>query len=1066
MSDDLDSADGAADPWLDALRRLWPDDAPGSGRLGRFEVLRELGRGGMGIVYLAFDTALGCKVALKVLGLVALLSDDARRRFLNEARAAAALDHPNIVPIREAGEAGPLGYIASAYCEGPTLAAWLTERGGTLPPGDAAALVATLADAVEYMHGRGIIHRDLKPANILLAAGADGPVPRVTDFGLAKVRDGAGETTHTGAGFGTPAYMAPEQAAGARDVGATADVYSLGVILYELLTGRTPFGGKTAGDSLRPVADEEPLSPRRIRRTVPRDLEAICLECLKKEPTKRYATAKALADDLRRFLAGNPTVVRPLTVPGRAGKWLRRRSALASLMAVSVVAVMSLAAVLVADSQRQQPPDSGGDASGVAKGGGDDSAAEILAERRKDYATSIQDAWKLWEAGEFKTARAQLDRQRPRSGEDLRDFEWFCLWRLLHPQPLILCDTRYPFFALALSKDGQTLAAAGPGTIHSPPEAAGRLWDTATWTLRGRLQNQEPSIYSLSFSPDGKVLAAGGGLGDHDGHLQLWKVPSGELYRGQVGFPGSVEAVAYSPDGKYLAACGPAPPEGEEKDTRILDAQTLILRHEVGCSPRRTGRRATSLAFSPMTGELAVGWGCAGYGGAVGLRDFFGLSRGKITNETPHLDQVLCVAYSPHGDWLACGSMDNSVSVQHTDGDGRSGEISYLRVRSARVRKLAFAPDGQCLAAGYSDGAVKLWDFPSRKERLAYIPAHNNSVRGLTFTSDGQSLVTASEDGTVKVWGPMDVHRVITLPGHGKSEAWSVAISPDGKTLASGGHDRVVRLWDMATGKPGAVLEGHDALVNCVAFSPDGKTLASVANSREEPRTDFLHMVKLWDVDTGKELQSLTGHRGDVRWVAFSPDGKLLATGSRDHTVLMWRAEGGAAVAMLTGHSSDVRSLAFSPDSKTLASASHDGTVLLWDVELRLFREPLKHGRQVWSVAFAPDGKTVATGDDEGTVRLWRVETGQLEFALSNKENKERKGVRAVVFSPNGRTLAAGSEDRTIRIWQAATGDELLSFPDQPNNVNALAFAPDGRTLAAALNDGLLRIWRAPLADD
>ncbi len=347
--------------FVDLLDQLLPTRGPVSAAepitaLGRFRLLRELGRGGAGVVYLAEDPYLPRPVALKVPRAPQLLDPAQRQRFLREAKAAARLDDPHVVAVHEVGEAGGVLYIAYAYCEGPTLAHWLRGHGARVPARDAAQLVATLAGTVHAAHRQGVLHRDLKPSNILLRAesGALDPqqaplralAPKVTDFGLAKLlEEGAGETA-TGLILGTPAYMAPEQAHGRpQDVGVPADVYGLGAILYELLTGRPPFRGATDADTLRQVVAHDPIPPGRLRADVPPDLEAVCRKCLEKEPRKRYPSAAALADDLRQFLAGVPTAARPLGPAGRAARWARRRPDLAGLTALAAVAV--LAAVLV-----------------------------------------------------------------------------------------------------------------------------------------------------------------------------------------------------------------------------------------------------------------------------------------------------------------------------------------------------------------------------------------------------------------------------------------------------------------------------------------------------------------------------------------------------------------------------------------------------------------------------------------------------------------------------------------------------------------------------------------------
>jgi tetratricopeptide (TPR) repeat protein len=345
-----------------SLKSLIPGPESGSGGVpfGRFVLGQELGRGGFGVVFLADDPQLGRSVALKIPRPEFVLDDDRRQRFLHEARAAGGLDHPNIVAVHEAGEVGPVAYLAMAFCPGASLAAWLKENRGPVPPTEAAVLVVALADAMQHAHARGVLHRDLKPANVLLQRTENGeqmteegpaglstvlcPLsslsPKVTDFGLARRLDDPGQT-QTGAVLGTPAYMAPEQAAGrTRDIGTHTDIYALGAILYQLLTGRPPFEG-TSAELLHRVQLDQPASLRRVRPKPPRDLETICLKCLAKEPAGRYASASALADDLRHWRAGEPIVARPASSLRSAWLWARRKPALAVSFGLFVFAVIA-----------------------------------------------------------------------------------------------------------------------------------------------------------------------------------------------------------------------------------------------------------------------------------------------------------------------------------------------------------------------------------------------------------------------------------------------------------------------------------------------------------------------------------------------------------------------------------------------------------------------------------------------------------------------------------------------------------------------------------------------------
>jgi tetratricopeptide (TPR) repeat protein/tRNA A-37 threonylcarbamoyl transferase component Bud32 len=331
---------------VEMLRRLWPrpgalPNQPDAGspqdhgrHIGRFEIRRELGRGGFGVVFLAYDPHLRREVALKIARADILQNSALRARLQQEARAAAALDHPNVVPVYEAGAIGPICYIAAAYCPGRTLAQHLAEQTAPVSFAEAATVVAALADGVHHAHRRGILHRDLKPSNILLQAVDGGPttIAKITDFGLAKLLDeDVGVRSQSGSIVGTPNYMAPEQAAGSKDITTAADIYALGVILYEMITGRTPFESDVALQTLRRLESEEPLPPGRRRPGLARDLETICLKCLHKEPGRRYVSAAALAEDLRRFLSGEPVHARAVGTPERIWRWCRRKPALAAL---------------------------------------------------------------------------------------------------------------------------------------------------------------------------------------------------------------------------------------------------------------------------------------------------------------------------------------------------------------------------------------------------------------------------------------------------------------------------------------------------------------------------------------------------------------------------------------------------------------------------------------------------------------------------------------------------------------------------------------------------------------
>jgi WD40 repeat protein/tRNA A-37 threonylcarbamoyl transferase component Bud32 len=932
-------------------------------KLGRFELLGVVGRGAFGTVYKARDLELDRTVAVKLPRAGNLAGPQELDRFLREARSIAQLRHPSIVTVHEVGQRDGLPYLVSDFVPGVTLADQLSAR----RPGfrEAAELVAAVADALQYAHEQGVVHRDIKPSNIMI--GDDGR-PCVMDFSLAKREAGEITMTVEGQVLGTPAYMAPEQARGeGHAVDGRGDVYSLGVVLYQLLTGELPFRG-TQRMLLHQVLHDEPRSPRSLNDRIPRDLETICLKAMAKEPRRRYQSARELGDDLRRFLKGEPIQARPVSRGEKLWRWCRRNPVVASLLAavllllVLVAVVASVGYVREAKLRLEAVQQQGIAQEAEAQAHTEAERATRLASderrarqeaRRNLHVANVRLAQQAWEEAQVDHMLQLLEaaERRQPDDEELRGFEWHYLWRLGHPEVPTLRGHITTVNSVAFSPDGQCLASASS-------DRTVKLWETATGKELRTLKGNTGPVYGVAFSPDGQRLASASA----DQTVKLWETATGKVLLTLKGHTSTVYSVAFSPDGQRLASAGfdrtvKLWETATGKELRTFDGHNGVV---------------NSVAFSPDGQRLAS----ASADQTVKLWE---TATGKVLLTLKgHTSTVYSVAFSPDGQRLTSAGYDRTVELWET---ATGKELRTFKGHTGMVGSVAFSPDGQCLASASSDRTVKLWETATGKE-LRTFKGHTGMLWSVAFSPDGQRLASGSEDRTVKLWETAIGKELRTFEGH-TDRVLSVAFSPDGQRLASASWDRTVKLWETATGKELLSLKGHTGWVWSVAFSPDGQRLASAGYDRT---------VKLWEAATGKELLTFKEHTGPVESVAFSPDGQRLASASADQTVKLWEAATGKELLTLKGHTSRVLMAVFSSNGQRLALGSGGVT----------------------SVAFSPDGQRLASASADQTVKLWEAATGKELLTLKGHTST----VYGVAFSPDGQRLASASYDKTVKLWE------------------------------------------------
>ena len=1048
-----DSTDSYATAHPDSIPTT-PRDIPADAFPG-YELLEEIGRGGMAIVYKARQEGLNRLVAFKMILGGHRAGPKDLIRFLVEAEAVASIKHPNVVQVHEYGEADNRPFLAMEYLPGGTLADRLKTE-GRIAPKPAAELVAKLARAVQAAHDQEIVHRDLKPSNVLFDAQGE---PKVTDFGLAKRTTGI-DQTHTQAVMGTPAYMSPEQAQGkSKFVGPQADVYALGVILYECLSGKRPFFHEETLVLLARVMMDDPEPPSRHVPGLPRDLELIALKCLAKEPEVRYQTAAALAEDLAHFTAGEPVSVRAASTIERTLKWARRKPTQAAAYALSLAVVVLLAfgaslaflwwqaegarataeiakenaetarkrelnerknaetardgekrARTIAESARDAETkartiaESARDGEKKARAEVED-AQEKLA--RVEYGKTMQMAYEEWRDNNRTRSLALLEGTRA----DLRGWEWKYIQHLWHGELLELKGHTGSVTSASWSPDGSRIATAGDKTA--------RVWDARSGAEILTLKGHAAGVNSVSWSPDGLRIATA----SQDRTVRVWDAGSGTEIHTLKGQAKEWRSVSWSPDGLRLAISGIS---GIDTATRIWNAQngTEVL------AIKNDGRTELStVSWSPDGSRIAVGmhvWDSRTGDEALSLKGF---------------GVVWSVSWSPDGSRLATAEHDGTARVW----DARTGsELLVLRGHIDAVTSVSWNRDGSQLATASRDKTARVWDARSGTEVLR-ITGNSDMVNSVSWSPNGSFIVTASNE-TACVWDARTGTEALVLKGHTEGVT-SVSWSPDGSRIATAGYDRKGIVWDARTGSEKLKLYGksYQGGVAQVSWSPDGSRLATA---------NFDGTAGVWNARTGESVHIFRHNADEVNSVSWSPDGSRLATASSDKTLRVWDTRTGDQPLTIKC-SIGAFSVSWSPDGSLLTAG--DPLPVIWDARTGVEILKLKGFGIVSAVSWSPDGCRIAAAGMGETASVWDTRSG-VEILTLKGHTEE---VKSVSWSPDGLRIATASCDKTVRVWDSRTGVELLTLKGHTKSVDWVSWSPDGSRIATASADKTARVWDA-----
>ncbi|HEV2948059.1 MAG TPA: protein kinase [Gemmataceae bacterium] len=995
-----------------------------------YELLEEIGRGGMGIVYKARQLKLNRLVALKVLLPDLVHSSEKLTRFRIEAGAIARLQHSNIVQIFEVGETDGQPFIALELVEGGSLA---DKLGKPWTCEDAVRLVEPLARAMDYAHERGIVHRDLKPANILLSKfeirnpksedcdEISDVSPKITDFGLAKLLDENSDSSHAqwqtqvGVVLGTPPYMAPEQAAGRnQDIGPATDIHALGMVLYEMITGKCPFRGDSVLETLAQVKSQVPLPPSKLNPVIDSKLDAICLRCLQKNPKRRYASAAALADDLanyrvslRKRVQGSNTTVR---------NHARRPTVVALQVVLAVISTVGSALTVWQVFRAEKQIRSESLTARERDFGGGDIVKEPLAVRQL----------------EFTPDNSKQGTNKPSS---MRSFE----------RGMSLCEKGEIGQGMLWLARSVREAPAQDEQLQHLIRANLAHWRASLDALLFAFPHSGP-VEQVGFSSDGKVsftlCHVRSSASEQHSEVRLWDLASGQPIGKPVVMQGLVAKAALTPDARALVMAGPG------SQAQIWDVAT----GQTMGPPLRHQGQVTSISFSNNS-EIVM------TGSADHTACLWNIKNGQPMGlPLQHEAAVTTALFSPDGKLAATGCEDGLVRLWDTLTNRSKG---FVMKHDGPIRALSFSPNGHILLTGSDDRTARLWDTATG--RLISKPmCHSDRVLTVAFSADGMRLATGSVDRTARIWETAIGKQVGAFPHQGAVK--SVQFSSDGRVLLTTCSDFTAQLWDTSTGKPiGSSLCRADKVL-AAALSPYGKRVFS---GHQEG------YAKVWEIGSDSQALHRLQHRARISAIRFSPDSQTILTASWDGTARLWKVKTGEPIGWPLEHNGTIQAADFSSDGRMIVTGGGalDKTARLWDARTgQPLGKPLAHPCGLTSIGFSPDGMRIITVGSDHVVRSWSVmnPSGLPDSGPAKKDSQSPAPPVLKAVSPDGRyMLIPAPQENGARLWDVATGKPIGPILKHPSPICAFGFALDGQWMATGDIDGTVQVWKipAPISD-